>query len=130
MYNIYIMDSSIYVKELSMLSPYITLFYFISVIGNFEKIILILTPITWIVCILGLIIKLYKRFIQKKILRSYIFLQLFGLKTDLPLIFIKFCLLLLLIFRNDPITKNGVILAIIILVLYIATIDIKKVYQL
>ena len=113
-----------------MLSPYITLFYFISIVKNFKKFILIFTPITWIICILGLIIKLYKRFIQKKILRSYIFLQLFGIKTDLPLIFIKFCLLLLLLYRNDPITKNGVILAIIILVLYILNIDIKKVYQL
>ena len=113
-----------------MLSPYITLFYFISIIKNFKKIILILTPITWIICILGLIIKLYKRFIQKNILQSYIFLQLFGIKTDLPLIFIKFGLLLLLLYRNDPITKNGVIIAIIILVLYILNIDIKKIYKL
>lgn len=124
------MNSSIYIKEMYMLSPYITLFYFISIVKNFKKIILIFTPITWIICILGLIIKLYKRFIQKKILQSYIFLQLFGIKTDLPLIFIKLFLLLLLLYRNDPITKNGIILAIIILVLYILNIDINKVYQL
>ena len=114
---------------LSMLSPYITILYIISVYCRIDDLNIMLTPITWIVCVFGLLIILYKRFINNDILPSYIWYQLFGVKTDLPPIVFKFCIITLLIQQNKPFTNIALILAGIIIATYITFINVIEVYD-
>ena len=95
-----------------------------------EYITILLTPITWMICIIGLLIVSYKRFVQKKILRSYLFFKLFHIKSDFPLIIFKLLIIVLLIYKNNACTLLSIFIALLILLLYILFTDIKLTYDL
>lgn len=122
--------SKLIINELSMLSPYISMFYILSVLCKFKFMTILLTPITWIICIIGLLIVFYKRFVQKKILRSYIIFKIFRINSDIPLIIFKLSIILLLIYINNSFTLLSIIIALLILSIYILFIDVKQTYDL
>ena len=122
--------SKLFINELSMLSPYISISYILSVIYKFDYFTILLTPITWIICIIGLLIIFYKRFVQKKLLRSYVFLKLFHVESDIPLIIIKVFIIALLVYKNNSCTLLYIIMALFILSIYILFIDITQTYDL
>lgn len=117
-------------KQICMLSPYISIVYLISVFYHGQTIITLLTPITWIICIVGLAIIFYKRFVQKRVLSSYIFKKITHIDSDIPLILFKLFILFILLHIRTPITHNGVIVAGIILTVYVWLVDIETVYEL
>ena len=117
-------------KQLSMLSPYISFAYLLSVFYNYNMLITLLTPITWIICTIGLIIILYKRFIQKHILSSYIFKQITHINSDIPLIIFKLFIIYILIQQKKTFTRNGFIVATVIIGMYLLTVNIVNIYEL
>ena len=122
--------SKLIINELSMLSPYISMCYILCVLCKFEFMTILLTPITWIICIIGLLLVFYKRFFQKKILRSYIIFKIFRINSDIPLIIFKLSIILLLIYKNNSFTLLSIIIALLILPTYILLIDVKETYDL
>ena len=116
--------------ELSMLSPYISFAYLLSVFYNYNTLITLLTPITWVTCIVGFTIILYKRFIQKRTLSSYIFKQITDIHSDIPLIIFKLFIIYILIQQQKPITRNGLFVTTFIIGVYLSSFDIANVYEL
>jgi hypothetical protein len=114
--------------HLKMLSPYIFTIYFLSYILNKRIIVILFTPLLWIISIIGVIILLYRRFYKKNIIYSLIIYKLFNIKTDIPLILLKILTIIFLYNQGSNITKESILLTIVVLVLYLYIVDLEEIY--
>lgn len=117
------------VRELYMLSPYVSFLYLLfSFLGLYEFR-EILTPLTWIISIVGICIIAYRRFVLKYPVKSYFTYLLTGVKTDIPVLLFKIGLILLLIKHNDKITQCSIYLSLIVVALYCTVVNVSNIYQ-
>jgi hypothetical protein len=115
--------------DIFMLSPYITLAFLVAVFLQKDYWITLLTPITWIICIVGMAISLYRRFALNDPMCSLIFQSVFGIDSDLPTWFIKGFLFVLLIRERKQWTPYGILLALGICLVYLFLVDFRDIYR-
>ena len=111
-----------------MLSPYITLAFLLSVMLQNDKWVTLLTPITWMISIVGFIILFYRRYLLDDPLTSEIFFAMTGVDTDYPQWIIKSILIIILFAYSKKWTYNGLLLAICICTIYLFMFDFRKIY--
>ena len=112
-----------------MLSPYITFAFLVAVFLQKEYWITLLTPITWIICIVSMIVSLYRRFVLNDPMYSFIFQSVFGTDSDLPIWFMKCFLFVLLVRERKPWTLYGILLAVGICLLYLLLVNFRDIYR-
>lgn len=111
-----------------MLSPYIFTIYFLSYISNKRDVVVLFTPLLWIISVIGIIILLYRRFYKNNIIYSLIFYKLFNIKSDISLILLKIITIIFLSNEGTEITKESILLTIVVIVLYSYIVDIEEIY--
>ena len=111
-----------------MLSPYIFTIYFLSYISNKRDVVVLFTPLLWIISVIGIIILLYRRFYKNNIIYSLIFYKLFNIKSDISLILLKIITIIFLYNEGTEITKESILLTIVVIVLYSYIVDLEEIY--
>lgn len=115
-------------KELYMLSPYISICYLVYYFLKKDKMLILYTPITWFISVVGILLLLYKRYILNDPVRYFGIKNIMGISSDFLLILGKIILIGMLLKECKPITFNSITFAVLIMMIYLNLVDVRYIY--
>ena len=112
-----------------MMSPYIRFIYFFAYIANSQKILVLITPLSWLCVIGGLYILTLRSTQTYQSMYDPIAYYVLGAKTDIRFWVYKIIWGGLLLYNNTPITKESLLFTIFICTVYVFVYDVLDIYQ-